>query len=218
MATGKRGITMRALLLVVGLLWAIEASAAGNAGQFDYYLLNLSWSPSFCAAKGDKADQAQCGVGQRRDFVVHGLWPQYAAGGWPESCSTARVPDRTIESMLDLMPARGLVIHEWKKHGTCSGLEPDAYFTRLRQAYDKIRIPPSFKAPATPRTLTPAAIVGEFTAANPGLPDGAIALRCTRGRLAEVSICFDRDAHAPATCGKLKPACKDQQVTILPAR
>ena len=62
----------------VGPAHAIYES--GQSGSFDYYVLALSRSPTFCASH--PADHAECGV--RRGFVVHGLWPQYKGGGGPE--------------------------------------------------------------------------------------------------------------------------------------
>ena len=52
-------------------------------GKFDYYVLALSWSPSYCQAAQERApnrapDQ-QCS-GRPFSFVVHGLWPQYERG------------------------------------------------------------------------------------------------------------------------------------------
>ena len=47
-------------------------------GQFDFYVLALSWSPSFCEAAGERGTppQQQCAA-RPYSFVVHGLWPQY---------------------------------------------------------------------------------------------------------------------------------------------
>ena len=60
------------------------AAAKGPVpGQFDYYVLALSWSPSYCAGEAGQNDQQQCAPGRRFAFVVHGLWPQYNKG-WPE--------------------------------------------------------------------------------------------------------------------------------------
>src|SRR5262249_40589503 len=53
-------------------------------GQFDYYVLSLSWSPSFCETATGNARRQQCGT-RPFSFVVHGLWPQYERG-FPESC------------------------------------------------------------------------------------------------------------------------------------
>ena len=72
--------------------------------------------------------QIQCG-GRPYAFVVHGLWPQYE-NGFPEYCQrpSPRLNRNIVSSMLDLMPAPGLIFNEWDKHGTCSGLDRPQLF------------------------------------------------------------------------------------------
>jgi ribonuclease T2 len=41
-----------------------------EAGQFDYYLLSLSWSPAFCL---QSPGAAECDGPRRFGFIVHGL-------------------------------------------------------------------------------------------------------------------------------------------------
>src|SRR6202030_4847709 len=120
---------------VVLLLTPIAATAQDQRqdtpGQFDFYVLSLSWSPSFCAAAAERgrgrAANAQCGV-RPFSFVVHGLWPQYERG-FPEYCQdpSPRLYHGIVSSMLDLMPAPRLIYNEWDKHGTCSGLSAQSY-------------------------------------------------------------------------------------------
>jgi ribonuclease I len=117
------------------------------AGKFDYYALVLSWSPTHCSTPQGEDDDMQCNRrdGKKYSFVLHGLWPQYTRG-WPQDCRTPRrpfVPDAVINGMLDIMPSRGLIIHEYRKHGTCSGLDVQGYFTLSRQLFKAIRIPQS---------------------------------------------------------------------------
>ena len=105
------------LLLAVSLLGAGTASAQdrrqNTPGEFDYYVLSLSWSPSFCEEAQERGNggrsQQQCG-GRPFSFVVHGLWPQYERG-YPEYCDRDSWLDRNImTSMLDLMPDRKSVV------------------------------------------------------------------------------------------------------------
>src|SRR5438874_4074521 len=68
-------------------------------GEFDFYVLSLSWSPSFCEQASERGNDrrsgAQCG-GRPFSFVVHGLWPQYERG-FPEYCQrSAEWLDRNI--------------------------------------------------------------------------------------------------------------------------
>lgn len=65
---------------------AVTAEAPVPRGQgFDFYVLSLSWSPSYCEAEGEQANGQQCRAGRPYAFVVHGLWPQYERG-YPENC------------------------------------------------------------------------------------------------------------------------------------
>lgn len=167
----------------------------GIQGRFDYYALALSWSPTHCASL-DRPDAEQCDRrdGRRFSFVLHGLWPQFERG-FPEFCPSPDrpfVPERTIDGMRDIMPARGLIIHQYRKHGVCSGLEPEGYFTLSRRLYDKIKIPQRFHNPDQNQMVDTDAVVDEFVAANPGLKPDMLAIVCggPGNRLREVRVCF----------------------------
>jgi ribonuclease T2 len=215
-----------ALLACVFLCAAGSASArhrshadAGTPGDFAYYLLSLSWSPAFCLSS---PGAAECNGPRRYGFIVHGLWPQYEQG-WPEHCDVhVSVPDDVVQSIADLMPARGLVYHEWSAHGTCSGLQPAAFFALVRRARASLSIPQELSSPTQAVEQSPAAIVSAFLRANPRLPAQSVAVTCTgqgSPRLREVRICFDRDL-APRACSAdaLRGACRASQVIIPPIR
>lgn len=136
--------------------------ASGEPGKFDYYVLALSWSPEFCHSH---PSNAQCSG--HFGFVVHGLWPQFV-DGYPEHCSTQ--PGLTDpSSMTDIMPGPSLVEHEWTTHGTCSGLDPEAYFKLVRQAFAAVKVPSRLAAPHQMSAMTPQELKEEFIAANPRL-------------------------------------------------
>lgn len=196
------------------------------AGEFDYYALVLSWSPTYCATN-DRPDKNQCNRrdGRRFAFVLHGLWPQYNKG-YPASCRTRRrpfVPQETIDSMLDIMPSPGLVIHEYRKHGTCSGLGASRYYTLSRQLFEKIRIPKRYQNPFETQFVSPQKLTREFARANPQLAAGSIAVVCesgNRARLRELRFCFSRDGRSKA-CGQNERAaklCRASQLFIPPVR
>ncbi len=191
------------------------------AGAFDYYLLALSWSPSFCALPGMAArEPRQCGADRRYSFIVHGLWPQYERG-WPARCATTQPRDvapALVAKQLDLMPSPKLVENQWDRHGVCSGLSPEAYFNETRRLRAKIVIPAAFVNPAAPVTLTPAAVRAAFVKANPGLPPTGLVLSCERTRLREVRVCFTR-AGAVRACGaSVRDRCEAPKVTLPPVR
>jgi ribonuclease T2 len=197
------------------------------AGKFDYYALVLSWSPTHCSSEASADDEMQCNRrdGKRYSFVLHGLWPQYTRG-WPQSCRLPRqpfVPDNVIAGMLDIMPSRGLVIHEYRKHGTCSGLDAASYFQLARQLFKKVRIPNDYVNPFETQFVTPANLKRAFVAANPGLPAEAIAISCARGgrgRLREIRICLSRDGM-PVACGPNedeRKLCSATEMAVPPVR
>jgi ribonuclease T2 len=194
-------------------------SSGGTPGDFAYYLLSLSWSPAFCVAS---PAAAECNGPRRFGFIVHGLWPQYEQG-WPEHCDLHRaVPDEVVRDLADVMPARGLVYHEWSTHGTCSGLEPAEFFALVRRAYAGIVIPPPLSSPTQALELAPAALASAFVGANPRLQARSIVVTCSgqgAPRLREVHICLDREL-APRECSPdaMRGACRAPQILIPPIR
>ena len=195
--------------------------AAAAPGVFDYYLLSLSWSPAFCL---QSPGAAECSGARRYGFIVHGLWPQYERG-WPEHCADAGpLPDAVADRIADLMPARGLVFHEWSTHGACSGLDPADYFDVVRRAYESVRLPVSFTgaAAAAPVERATTAIVRDFLEANPRLPPRSVVATCSgQGvpRLREVHVCLTREL-APRECppDALREACRADSVIVPPIR
>lgn len=192
-ASGARSLSL-AIILAVGL--AAPPARATNH-PFDHFVLALSWSPSFCASPEAADEPLQCFSGRRFAFVVHGLWPQYRKGR-PEYCPTEEtwIPDDQIAEMLPIMPSKRLIIHEWKKHGTCSDLSMDDYFDLTKTLFARVRIPARYLSPLAPVRIAPAQIVADFVRTNRGLAPDMISLVCTSDakevRLAELRICFSR--------------------------
>jgi ribonuclease T2 len=220
--------------LFVALIGVAGASVSGagtasaqdrrqnTPGEFDFYVLSLSWSPSFCEEASERGNsgrsQAQCG-GRPFSFVVHGLWPQYEHG-FPDYCErpSPRLDRNIMSSMLDLMPAPGLIFNEWDKHGTCSGLSPRAYFETIRKARSAVKIPPEFLELSDPKTVAPSDIEDAFIKVNPGLSNAAIAVTCNKTRLSEVRICMSKDLQFRA-CEEIdRRACRREQVVMPPMR
>jgi ribonuclease T2 len=190
-----------------------------RAGVFDYYVLALSWSPTYCAERKGNGFEPQCNVrsGRPYAFVLHGLWPQHERG-WPQNCRTSDrgwVPGPVAERML--------VFNEYRKHGTCSGLGVDGYFDLARQLHDKVKIPPRFVRVADDRLLvSPGELVDDFLAANPDLKPDMIAVQCggSGNRLREVRICFDKGGNFRA-CGRnenQRRLCSANRMYVPPVR
>ena len=168
---------LAALVLAVAAPASAQDQRQNEPGQFDFYVLALSWSPSFCEAAaergGSRNASAQCGA-RPYSFVVHGLWPQYTKG-FPEYCQVPapRLDRGIVSSMLDLMPAPHLIFNEWDRHGTCSGVSPRAYFETVRKARAVVKIPPDYIDLQAPLSVSPAAVGDAFIKANPGLTQTA---------------------------------------------
>lgn len=213
-----------ALALAVSLTAApvTQAREGNRAGEFDYYALVLSWSPAYCEGRGRDDGGAQCNGGRPFAFVLHGLWPQYERG-WPQNCRTAErpwVPQPLIDSMLDIMPSPRLVIHEYRKHGTCSGLTPQAYYGLSRRLYNRINIPDRYRDLRDALTLAPHEVEADFLKANPGLKPEMVSIVCSYGRLSELRICFNRDESLRA-CGSNEnqaKLCPAGRITLPPVR
>jgi ribonuclease T2 len=197
----SRTVQLAAVALSFLFIFAIVALAQEgrpNApGRFDFYVLALSWSPSYCEAAPERAPERapdqQC-AGRPYSFVVHGLWPQYERG-FPAFCQmpAPRLDRRIVGSMLDLMPSPRLVFHEWDRHGTCSGLSQQAYFEAVRKARAVVKIPAEFAALDKPIMVTPGDVAAAFIKANPGLSQADLAVACDRKRLSEVRVCMTKD-------------------------
>ena len=188
---------MFALMLSAGLARA-EGEAAGD---FDYYVLSLSWTPTWCAIEGDARGSGQCDPRQGFGWTLHGLWPQYE-NGWPSFC---RTPHREATrgqtgDMADIMGSGGLAWHQWKKHGRCSGLTAGDYFALSRLAYDRIERPSVLRDLDREVTLPARVIEEAFLQGNPSLRADGLTVTCRDRRIQEVRICLTRDLE-PRDCG-----------------
>ncbi len=191
------------LLMLAGLTLAAPAHADGEkAGEFDYYVMALSWSANWCAIEGDAKRSPQCDEAEDFGWTLHGLWPQYHRG-WPAFCPTvAPHPRRSMTAeMADIMGTSGLAWYQWKKHGVCSGLSAADYYTLSRRAYDSVVRPPVFHKLDKPVRL-PAKLVEEaFLKANPEMEPDMVTVTCRNRMIQEVRICLSRDL-TPVPCGR----------------
>ena len=209
-------------LVVVSAGMASAQDRRQNApGEFDFYVLALSWSPSFCEAAAERGNSGRSQVQCERpySFVVHGLWPQYERG-FPEYCQrpSPRLDRNIMTSMLDLMPAPGLIFNEWDKHGTCSGLGARAYFESVRKARAAVKIPEEFLQLSEQKTIAPGDLEAAFIKINPGLSSSAISVTCSSRRLSEVRICLSKDMQFRA-CEEIdRRACRRDEVVMPPVR
>lgn len=209
-------------LAAASLLGPLSGAAlADTADRFDYWVLSLSWSPSWCEGDGDFSDNnsaaAQCTAGSGKGFIVHGLWPQYDEG-WPEYCdSNARNPTRRqSEAMEDLMSSSGLAFYQWRKHGKCSGLDGAAYYATTRKAARAVAIPEILKDLDIDIQVPVSVIEDAFIEANPRMLRDGITVTCKNGSLAEVRICLDHDLDPRACSAEAARDCRASRM-LMPA-
>ena len=195
--------------------------SSGQPGKFDFYVLALSWSPSFCQDTEERGRDGgqQCSTARPYSFVVHGLWPQYERG-FPQRCEVPapRLNRELMTSMLDLMPAPRLIYHEWDTHGTCSGLGTNGYFDLVRKARDSVKIPDTYASPDKSLSVTPDEVEEAFVKANPGLSRSAIAVTCSSTRLSEVRICMSKDLKFRDCPEVDRRACRRDKLLMPPVR
>jgi len=220
---------MKKILLALALLGVLAAlfreglpdQPEDHATERDgYLLLAISWTPSWCVRTGDARGAARCAPGSGAGWLVHGLWPQFDAGGWPEFCDTPHAPpsrDQTA-TMIDIMGSDGLALHQWRKHGTCSGLSASAYFDQTRAAFAGLHLPDALRPGAGPLRRSPDALLADLRAANPGLGEDMAILTCRDGMAQEIRLCLSHDL-TPRACdvALLARHCRARSVT-LPAR
>ncbi len=193
-----------ALFAATGLARRHTPSADSRATQasqprYDYYVMALSWSPTYCQTHPDEHEQ--CGH-RGFGFVLHGLWPQYEHGGGPQRCPSDDRPDRrTVSAVLAFMPSRRLIDHEWGEHGSCTGLDPQAFFELADRAFASFVVPSELKAPREDVSMRADDLRDALRRANPVLREDMLSLHCSQGELVEIRICLDKRL-APRSCGK----------------
>ncbi|TMW61530.1 hypothetical protein Poli38472_012721 [Pythium oligandrum] len=187
-------------------LWRQDAPV-----EFDFYVLAQSWLPEFC--RGKELEYPGCAAPLdywRTHFTLHGLWPEFEEGKFPHFCDTtpfdaARIEDAVgLPTLLEVWPnvkanesspkyAR-FWEHEWKRHGTCSGLDQVAYFAStvdlVRNGSDST---PTFVQENVNKTVCADELRAAFNM--------SVVLKCDHGHaLAEVYTCWKKDAqHLPTT-------------------
>lgn len=177
------------------------------AGQpYDFYLLNLSWSPEYCVTNPGAAE-----CSQHLGFVVHGLWPQNNDGSYPKNCGSRPGPT-SPSAWQGLFPTASLAQHEWVTHGVCTPYDADTYFGLIRKARGEVQIPATFTGPTEPASDTPADIVAQFAKINTGIPAGGIALSCGNNALTAMEFCFDKNL-TPIACQGIR-TCRANSVKI----
>ena len=209
---------MRALVLLL-LLLGRPVWGQDRTGEFDYYVMALSWSPTWCAITGDERGSPQCRQDADFGWILHGLWPQYERG-WPSYCRTnVRNPSRSqTAAEADLFGTGGNAWHQWNKHGRCTGLTAEAYYDLAREAYDKVSRPPVFRQIDSAIRLPARVVEDAFLETNSNISADQITITCKDGRIQEARICLTRDLE-PRQCGAdVRRDCSMDNALMAPIR
>ena len=95
-----------------------------NYASYDVYVFTSSWAGTTCKFKN-------CSVNfvKKRHFNLHGLWPNYQNGSWPEYCTQIPLNFQNLSQSLRVRldeywsglfsSQERFVRHEWERHGTC---------------------------------------------------------------------------------------------------
>lgn len=206
--------------LLVWMCAALPVYADGEkAGKFDYYVLSLSWSPNWCALTGDAQGSDQCAPQHDHGWIMHGLWPQFHRG-FPSYCPTIeRAPSRGMTAdMADIMGTSGLAWHQWKKHGTCSGLSASDYYALSRRAYEQVRRPEVFRKLDHTVKLPASVVEDAFLKANPDWEPDMVTITCKDSHIQEARLCLSRDLK-PVPCGQdVVRDCRMKDAVFTPVR
>ena len=210
-----------ALLVALSLSLSLPVPAQDRAGEFDHYLLALSWIPAYCAIDGDERRDPRCAEGQATGWAVHGLWPQHEDGDWPEYCLTPqRDPSRReTAAQAGLFGTSGSAWHQWNKHGRCSGLSAADYYALVAEATARVALPEVFEGVTRALRVDPDVVEAAFIEANPGLAPDMLVTTCPRGDLVEIRLCLTRGLEPrPCATETLRRECRRDAATLLPLR
>lgn len=188
---------LRTLAVLLLAMAAFIGSAPANAAS-RFHVLALSWQPAFCESHA-RVPECQSQTANRADATalsLHGLWPQR------DYCGVARnlididrrsdwagLPEVDLDPQLArllsaAMPGTRSFLerHEWIKHGTCFGADPDTYFTTALQLLHAVNTSSvgEVLGDAVGKRLTQAEIRSAFdTAFGPGAGD-RVRIACER--------------------------------------
>ncbi|OAJ33104.1 T2 family ribonuclease [Piscirickettsia salmonis] len=168
----RKKMILKSIIISATLLNSLSSipnfakSSNPESGDFDHYVFAQTWLPQFCESKTDNSS-CKNKTSTSLELTIHGLWPNYAASGsWPASCVNSPGCDdptsscgvdynklKPIQDSLDQYMPGGedfLWNHEWQKHGTCSGLDQEPYFTAALNLETKL---PTLQDVSSPTSL-----------------------------------------------------------------
>jgi ribonuclease T2 len=133
------------------------------------------------------------------------------------SCTPASpVAGEIVRHMLEYYPSRGLIQHEWEKHGTCSGLSAQDYFAKVEQAFKSVQAPDQLKNLSGDKSVPPKDLDQSFAESNHAPPD-AFRISCHAQELVGVEVCMSKDLKI-RSCARSLRECPASSVWMHPPK
>jgi len=182
--------------------WAFHCRKK-KISSFNLFVFAMTYEPGFCFHK-DWDGCVHPNQEETKSLTIHGLWPQFEDGTWPQFCSKETFDQKIIKEFGDELKKKWpdennipsdpfastkLYEHEWSKHGTCSGLSQESYFRAALASYI---------------TPTPSTFIGDHYGSEVNAQelinafggDGIAFPQCKGKYFQGISFCFDRDKNS----------------------
>ncbi|KAL2643279.1 hypothetical protein R1flu_010866 [Riccia fluitans] len=200
-----------AVLMITGT--SAQSSIVSN---FDFFYFVVQWPGSYCNLK-----TACCfpqNIKPASNFSIHGLWPNYDDGSYPQNCDPSdEFDDSQIEDLVPQMKKNWGTLsckndnswfweHEWEKHGTCSGgLSQHQYFEKTLALLKSVDLLGALTSagitPSNGATYDVSAVqkaLGNAIGFTPGVECNTANNK--DNQLYQVYICVDKDAKTFIEC------------------
>ena len=193
-------------LFIILLLYLLQYVYSITNNTQTIYVFAYSWTPGFCINESYPGCVSPLPY-WKMNFTIHGLWPQYITSGYPSSCTNEKFDIDTINNIgMDYMIQKwpdvqydvntssydSFWIHEWSKHGTCSGLSQYDYFNEALLLTNKV-ITPDFLQQAIGTNVSADALRNSISKPM------TLSLQCKKQNLVGVYTCWDQIDGKPTT-------------------
>jgi len=192
-------------LVAIGATGQLVLASTQANSDFDFFYFVRQWPGSFCS-------EHKCPLFRKPDwyrFTIHGLWPNYNAGGWPEFCDKDKAFDESLiddlvpqmelawPSYMDDSDSENFWAHEWNKHGTCALAELPSehkYFKTVLKLHWKYDLMAALEdADITPSDKARYGKAQLEDAIRKAYGVDAL-IHCSQdGKLTEIWMCIDKD-------------------------
>lgn len=193
-----------------------KKSQCRTRGLYDSNILAISWQSAFCELKGVHLPECTSLNPSRYDakhFTLHGYWPNKASCGIDYGfCGKIKQKPATYcdypalnlstsvrDALGKVMPSEEygtcLQRHEWFKHGSCSNMNANQYYSlsmALLEQVNRSGFVSGFIQQNIGKTITRGALQQAFDQAFGAGSHKKVALQCRKGVLMELQIALPK--------------------------